>query len=139
MAKTKKTEKEIKEPTVTKTEVQNVKEKTYKIRFDSDAALGFKDFGKTYEYASNGSIRSTQVIPEFYIKKNTEKVIDEATYKFLREKEALLTKKEREAVLKLKKEHVRKKYDRSEARTELSNLTPEEKHKVFNDLPYLVE
>jgi hypothetical protein len=124
-----------------KTETQKEVEepKTYKIRFETESGLpiSFRDFGLEYTKNVKGDIIThTKLGQPFEIKNGETLELDEATYKYLKEKGAILSPVEKDARERLRRKKLRRKSVRAEPKKDFQTWNRETKNAVFNHLPF---
>lgn len=114
------------------------KERVYKIAFDGEGLL-FRDEGKQYEKGPNNTMKEVLRLPEpFEIKSGQTLEITEEAYKYLSEKGAIKSKKEKKAIEDLRKEYLAKGTHRAEPKEDVATLLDSEKDMLFNEYPYEV-
>jgi len=84
------------------------------------------------------TITHTRLKQPFVIKNGETLEIDETTYKYLKEKGAILSPAEKDARERLRRKKLRQKSVRSEPKKDIQTWDNETKNAVFNHLPYEV-
>jgi hypothetical protein len=131
-------EEEIKE---TKEKKSIPTKKVYVVKFESQmVGKEFIEPGIAYKQLPDRRTEKITILKEpFKMVSGQTKTIDEETYNYLVEKEAIITLEQKEERDLYRAKKLKLKSGRAEPKKEMQTLSDEEKLKLFVELPYLAE